>query len=46
MVRVARFELTTPWSQTMCATKLRYTRTTGGEGGIRTRAPLYCDLTV
>ena len=25
MVGVARFELATPWSQTKCATRLRYT---------------------
>jgi hypothetical protein len=26
MVRVARFERATPWSQAKCATRLRYTR--------------------
>ena len=31
MVGVARLELATPWSQTRCASQLRYTPTTSGE---------------
>ena len=37
MVRVERFELPTPWSQTMCATKLRYTRKWQGRQDLNPR---------
>ena len=41
MVEVKGLEPPAPWSQTMCATKLRYTSfLNGGEGGIRTLAPV------
>ena len=44
MVEVRGFEPPAPWSQTMCATKLRYTpiyNFYGGEGGIRTHVGLH-----
>ena len=34
MVEVEGLEPPAPWSQTTCATKLRYTSKYGGEGGI------------
>ncbi len=41
LVEVKGLEPPAPWSQTMCATKLRYTSfLNGGEGGIRTLAPV------
>ena len=45
MVRVERFELPTPWSQTMCATKLRYTRIVAEKVGFEPTHRLH-DLTV
>ena len=41
LVEVKGLEPPAPWSQTKCATKLRYTSLNiGGEGGIRTLAPV------
>ena len=45
MVEVKGLEPPAPWSQTTCATKLRYTSIyLGGEGGIRTLAPVLPSL--
>ena len=44
MVEVKGLEPPAPWSQTTCATKLRYTSSYGGEGGIRTLAPVLPSL--
>ncbi len=45
LVEVKGLEPPAPWSQTTCATKLRYTSIyLGGEGGIRTLAPVLPSL--